>query len=147
MRELLKLDFQRLFDGVLFKLALGICVVLGVWDLVRNVQAHYANIADPDDCIQLSIFYLQLMHCSRWTLSSFNIVVFTISTACDTAGGDFDGNGYQKRIYKKSESSKRAEKRDSVEVHLNFCGGVSAGNGGNFWSDDFQYDVPSNNFP
>lgn len=44
MRELLKLDFQRLFDGVLFKLALGICVVLGVWDLVLNVQAHYANI-------------------------------------------------------------------------------------------------------
>lgn len=43
MRELLKLDFQRLFDGVLFKLALGVCAVLGIWDLVLNVQAHYAN--------------------------------------------------------------------------------------------------------
>lgn len=44
MRKLLKLDFQRLFNGVLFKLALGVCAVLGIWDLVLNVQAHYANI-------------------------------------------------------------------------------------------------------
>ena len=87
------------------------------------------------------------MHCSRWTLSSFNIVVFTISTACDTAGGDFDGNGYQKRIYKKSESSKRAEKRDSVEVHLNFVGAFLLAMAATFGQMIFQYDVPSNNFP
>lgn len=43
MRKLLKLDFQRLFNGVLFKLALGVCAILGIWDLVLNVQAHNAN--------------------------------------------------------------------------------------------------------
>ena len=84
------------------------------------------------------------MHRGRWTLSSFNIAIFVISATCDAASGDFDGNGYQKWIYKKSESSERAEKRDPVTVHLDFCGGVSAGNGGYFWTDDFQYDVPSN---
>ena len=140
MRELLKLDFQRLFDGVLFKLALGICVVLGVWDLVLNVQAHYANIeALQTQTIAYSYpssIYNSCIAADGLYLPS--ILLFSLFPLLVTLPAG---------IYKKSESSKRAEKRDSVEVHLNFCGGVSAGNGGNFWTDDFQYDVPSNNFP
>lgn len=43
MRELLKLDFQRQFNGIMFKIAVGVCAVFGIWDLVLNVQAHNAN--------------------------------------------------------------------------------------------------------
>lgn len=62
------------------------------------------------------------MHRGRWTLSSFNITIFAVSTARDTASGSFDGDGYQERIHKKSESSERAEKRDTVALHLYFAG-------------------------
>ena len=143
MRKLLKLDFQRLFNGVLFKLALGVCAVLGIWDLVLNVQAHYANIealktqtiaysypsSVYNSCIAADGLYLP----SILLFSLFPLLVTLpagISMAMDIK------SGYIKNL--------RAEKRDPVTVHLDFCGGVSAGNGGNFWTDDFQYDVPSN---
>ena len=87
------------------------------------------------------------MHRGRWTLSSFNITIFAVSTARDTASGSFDGDGYQERIHKKSESSERAEKRDTVALHLYFCGGVSAGNGSYLWTNGIQHDVSSDNSP
>lgn len=39
-----KTGFSAIVQWSLFKLALGVCAVLGIWDLVLNVQAHYANI-------------------------------------------------------------------------------------------------------
>lgn len=86
----LKLDFQRLFDGVLFKLALGVCAVLGIWDLVLNVQAHYANMeALKTQTIAYSYPSSVYNSCiaADGILSSFNIAIFAVSTARDTASG------------------------------------------------------------
>ena len=121
MRELLKLDFQRLFDGVLFKLALGVCAVLGIWDLVLNVQAHYANMealktqtiaysypsSVYNSCIAADGIYLP----SILLFSLFPLLV-TLPAGVSMA-------------------------MDPVALHLYFCGGVSAGNGSYFWTDDF----------